>query len=156
MSSAGEGRTSVPIVRQSPRSWAQSSRTGHTLQLKVYIRENLCRQLNVNELDMWHAVKRSQNDIAKRGITVMTESEKTSRWVMRVALSPGSRRGGWHGVWSPWHSYWCCCFVVQQCPTLCDPMDCACRPLCPWDCLGVDGDFTGYKSKLPTTPSFIC
>lgn len=75
----------------------------------------------------WH-VTRCENKsewYCKEGNNSHNRIWKDSRWVRRVALSPGRRQGGWHAVWSPWHSYWCWCFV----------------------------DFTGCKSKLPTTPS---
>ena len=32
--------------------------------------------------------------------------------------------------------YCCCCLVIKSCPTLCDPMDCSPRLLCPWDSPG--------------------
>ena len=28
---------------------------------------------------------------------------------------------------------YCCCIAVQSCLTLCDPMTCSCRLLCPWN-----------------------
>lgn len=44
-------------------------------------------------LEMWQGKKRSQNGTAKRGIVVITESEKYVRWVMRTSQHlPGTVR----------------------------------------------------------------
>lgn len=86
-------------------------------------------------------VKRSQNDIAKREITVITESEKKLEVGDESGTVPREEAGRVTRCLISLAFLLVLVFRRAVTPTLCDPMDCACRPLCPWDCLGVDGRF---------------